>query len=356
VSVPTRLRVQGATAYPLSAASARVRVANYIPFLRDHGIELEHTPTLSVEDYALIVSSASPAQKAAVLARSAARAGRAALGRDDGRLLLVHRLLTLVVTPGIDPPRRLDVYDFDDALLVGSAADSNRRFQWTKQEGRRALTCMRRARLVLAANATLATGARSFTRRVEVVPSCVDPDAQALHEHQDRETHVIGWIGSHTTVDYLRPLLPVLERLNAGGRRAKLIVVGADTGLRNDWIEHRRWSEETQTKDLAEFDIGVMPLPDTPWTRGKSGYKLLQYFAAGVPAVASPVGVNSELLAGGGGMAATSDDDWQQALTELLCDANARRERGQAARSFVEEHYSYQRWAPEIANLLRSLS
>lgn len=323
-----------------------------MPFLRGYGIELEYAPTLSDDDYALIVSSASPRQKVAVLARGAARAARR---REDGTLLLVHRLLTLIPTPGIDPPRQLDVYDFDDALLVGSAANSNRRFQWTKQEGRRALACMRRARLVLAANETLAQDARAFARRVEVVPSCVDAASQPLHEHLDGEPQRIGWIGSHTTVEYLRPLLPIIERLNARGRRATLVVVGADTGLRADWIEHRPWSLDTQGEDLAGFDIGVMPLPDTPWTRGKSGYKLLQYFAAGVPAVASPVGLNSELLADGRGLEATTDAEWERALLELLGDAAGRRERGQEARKHVEDHYSYQRWAPALAELLQSL-
>lgn len=355
MSLPARLRIQGATAYPLSAASARVRVANYVPFLHDHGIDLEHVPTLSDDEYALIVSAASPAQKAAVLARGAARAARAARGRDSGKLLLVHRLLTLIPTPGIDPPGKLDVYDFDDALWVGSAAQSNRRFQWTKQEGRRALACMRRARLVLAANDTLATEARPFAQRVEVVPSCVDPATQPLHDHRDGESYVIGWIGSHTTVEYLRPLLPIIERLNARGYRATLVVVGADTGLRTDWIEHRPWSLDTQARDLADFDVGVMPLPDTPWTRGKSGYKLLQYFAAGVPAVASPIGLNEALLADGRGIRATTDAEWERALVELLGDAAGRRERGQQARQHVEDHYSYQRWAPDLASLLRSL-
>ncbi len=255
----------------------------------------------------------------------------------------------------IDPPRRLDVYDFDDALLVGSAAASNRRFQWTKQEARRARLCMSRARLVLAANATLAAQARQFARRVEVVPSCVDPEAQPIHEHAHDGPCVIGWIGSHTTLPYLSPLLPVIQRLHATGSPVKLVVVGGDTGLRGDWIEHRPWSLETQATDLAEFDIGVMPMPDSPWTRGKSGYKVLQYFAAGVPAIASPVGLNAELLADGSGIPAATEHDWESALLELIPDADARRERGHAARAFVERHYSYQRWAPELAQLLHSV-
>ena len=352
VTASAPLRVQGATAYPVSAASARVRVANFVPFLAEHGVALTHIPTLRDDEYRLLSSPAHPARKATVLARSAIRALRLRHGQS---VLLVHRLLTLTPVPLVDPPSRLDVYDFDDALLVGFAADSNRRFQWTKQEARRAIASMRAARLVLTGNSTLASQAREHSKRVEVIPSCVDPAAQPLHDHGDHETLRIGWIGSHTTVAYLEPLLPVIRRLSEGGAPVTLAVVGGDTGLREPWIEHRPWSAATQAEQLASFDIGVMPLPDTAWTRGKSGYKLLQYFSAGVPAVASPVGVNAEFVSGGRGLAASSAEEWERALTELLSDAGARRERGIAARRFVESEYSYQRWAPELAALLLPL-
>ena len=98
-----------------------------------------------------------------------------------------------------------------------------------------------------------------------------------------------------------------------------------------------------------------MPLPDDEWTRGKCGYKLLQYFAAGVPAVASPVGVNRAIVGEERGMLASSNDDWFKALEMLVRDAQARREMGSNARQFVEAKYSYERWAPELAGMLKSL-
>jgi hypothetical protein len=166
----------------------------------------------------------------------------------------------------------------------------------------------------------------------------------------------VGWIGSHTTVSYLEPVLPVISKLNAAGLRVRLVVVGGDTGVRADWIEHRPWTLAGQAQDLAGFDIGIMPLPDSEWTRGKSGYKLLQYFAAGVPAVASPVGVNRELVSEDRGLLATTEDEWTRALTELISDAERRRVNGAAAREFVVRQFSYQRWAPELARLLRTLA
>lgn len=331
-----------------------MRVANFTPFLEREQVWLDHRPTLTSDEYALLVSGAQPLRKAAVLAHGARRAAR--IVRADDGLLLVHRLLALTPLPGIDPPRRLDVYDIDDALFIGSAADANRNFQWAKQEARRSIACMRRARLVTAANEFLADQARPHATKVEVIPSCVDPESQPLRQHAEAEILTIGWIGSHTTVDYLQPVLPVIARLNEHGKRVVLVVVGGDTGVRAEWIEHRSWSLARQPADLASFDIGIMPLPDTAWARGKAGYKLLQYFSAGVPAVASPVGINSSLIGTERGLLATTAAQWEAALGELMVDTAQRRERGAAGRAFVEHSYSYQRWTPELARLFTSLA
>jgi glycosyltransferase involved in cell wall biosynthesis len=267
----------------------------------------------------------------------------------------VHRLRLLTPVPGLDPPRRLDVYDLDDALFLGFPAEVNRRFQWAKQEARRCIACLRRARLVLAGNSFLAAHARQYARRVEVVPSCVDPQRQPLHSHAAADVVTVGWIGSHTTAAYLQSVLPVLADINSAGIRARLLVVGGDTGSREPWIEHRAWSLESEAELLASFDIGVMPLTDTDWARGKCGYKILQYFAAGVPAIASPVGVTAELIGEDRGLLATTADDWRSALEQLISDVEERGQRGTAARAFAEREYSYHRWAPEVAGLLRSL-
>ncbi|MBA3327551.1 MAG: glycosyltransferase family 4 protein, partial [Solirubrobacterales bacterium] len=247
------------------------------------------------------------------------------------------------------------VYDLDDALFLGSAAAVNRRFAWAKQEARRCVAAMRRARLVIAGNAYLASRAREHARRVEVVPSCVDPERQPARAHADADVLTIGWIGSSSTSPYLESVLPVIARMHERGAGVRLVAVGADLPLRAPWLECRPWSLERQAGDLAGFDVGIMPLPDTDWARGKCGYKVLQYFSAGVPAVASPVGVTRELMGDGRGIPATTPAEWERALTDLARDSVARRERGGFARTFVREHYSYQRWAPELARLLRSV-
>jgi glycosyltransferase involved in cell wall biosynthesis len=348
------LRILGETAYPLSAASGRVRIAAFSPFLRLHGVELAYRPTLSEHEYAVVGSDRAVGRKALALAASATRA--ALWHTTKGEFLLIHRLRCLTPVPCIDPPRFLDAYDIDDALFVGSADPVNRKFQWAKQEAQRSIECLRRTRLAIVGNSFLADHARQYTKRVEVVPSCVDPELQAQHHHGHKAVVTIGWIGSRTTSAYLAMVLPAFAQLNERRTRARLLIVGGDTSLKAKWIEHRPWSLTTQSEDLATFDVGIMPLPDSPWTRGKCGYKILQYFAAGLPVVASPVGVSSEMVGSDRGYLATDVADWYSALERLVEDATERQERGDAARAFVERNYSYARWAPELARMLRSLA
>ncbi|HEY5342752.1 MAG TPA: glycosyltransferase family 4 protein [Solirubrobacteraceae bacterium] len=347
------LRVLAQTAYPLSAPSPRVRIASFVPFLRPHGVTLDVHPTMTDAEYAVISSRASALRKSCVLTAALSRS--LLHRRPEHDLLLVQRLRLLTPVPGLDPPRRVDVYDLDDALFIGSPSAVNRRFQWIKQDTRRCGAYLRRAKLVIAGNSFLAAEANRHARRVEIVPSCVDPARQDLHVHEERDVVVVGWIGSRTTSAYLPTVLPAMERLNRGRLRAKLVLVGADPALKAPWIEHRPWSLAAENGHLASFDIGIMPLPDTEWARGKCGYKVLQYFAAGVPAVASPVGVAPELIGQDRGLLAASSEDWQAALEQLIADVEERRQRGAAARQFVERYYSYQRWAPELASLLRSV-
>ena len=348
------LAVLAQTAYPVNVARARTRVAEFVPFLRPHGVALTYSPTLSQDEYDVLASGGGIPRKAAVLARGAGRAALRASPAHD--LLLVHRLRLLNPLPGIDPPRRLDVYDLDDALFVGFRTGVNRRFRWAKQEARRCVECMRRARLVLAGNAFLADHARQFAPRVEILPTCVDPFRQRLRAHHEQQVVTVGWIGSPTTSPYLRAVLPVFARLNSNHLRARLVAVGADRRITAPWIEHRPWSLDQERDQLAGFDIGIMPQPDDAWARGKCGYKVLQYFAAGVPAVASPVGITPSLIGDDRGLLASSADEWWAALDALIRDSAERRQRGAAGRAFVEQAYSYQRWAPELAGLLQSIA
>jgi glycosyltransferase involved in cell wall biosynthesis len=300
------------------------------------------------------MSSGSPLQKLVIVARCARRVA-SQRPTASGELSMVHRLLSLVPIPGRDPASNVDVYDVDDALFVGSISAGNAAYRFLKRERERCDAYLSRARLVLAGNSYLAGYASRSASRVEVLPSCVDPSTQPVRAHRDVEVLTVGWLGSASTSVYLDAVIGVFESINRGAVRMKLVTVGASPLPSSPWLEQRAWSLATETTMLARFDVGIMPMPDDPWTRGKCGYKLLRYFSAGVPALGSPVGVNRALLAGGSGIAVETPAQWKAGLEEYASDWRVRQQAGASARRFVKAQYSYQRWAPELAAMLRSL-
>ncbi|HUU35287.1 MAG TPA: glycosyltransferase family 4 protein, partial [Vicinamibacterales bacterium] len=188
------------------------------------------------------------------------------------------------------------------------------------------------------------------------VPTCVDTDWFAPAGHRPtRDVVVIGWSGSPSTVGHLRPLLPVLERLAARvGSRVVFRVMGDPTfryeplGLKGE-----AWTPERELALLREMDIGLMPLPDDPWTRGKCGLKGLVSMAMGAASVMSPVGVNTEIVTPGeNGLLPGSDDEWVEVLERLVLDAELRGRLGAAGRRTVVDRYSVQRWAPVLGDVL----
>jgi glycosyltransferase involved in cell wall biosynthesis len=207
---------------------------------------------------------------------------------------------------------------------------------------------LRRVDRVVAGNVTLANWAADHHSDVVVIPSCVDPAAyDTKTDYTVRGSPRIGWIGSWSTERDLLAIAPVLRGLHER-RGARLVLVGSPTGRLDgleDMVERIPWSPTAQRTLLAGFDVGVMPLRDSPYARGKCGYKLLQYLAAGVPSVASPVGVNTEILHRAGMPAPVDGDEWTDALTAVLDAPVAQRAAlGARGRQAVTDHYSFSAW------------
>jgi glycosyltransferase involved in cell wall biosynthesis len=204
---------------------------------------------------------------------------------------------------------------------------------------------MRHASAVVVGNAYLAERARhAGASRVVEIPSVVDITRYVPAAAGQTDPPVIGWIGSPTTVGYLRTIEATLASLCAEGR-ARVRLVGVEPGAER-WsfsCEERRWTEETEVEEINGFDVGVMPLPDDVWERGKCGYKLVQYMACARPVVASPVGANREIVRDSidGYLAATADD-WMRALGALVSDRDLRERFGRAGRARAEERFTVQ--------------
>jgi hypothetical protein len=184
----------------------------------------------------------------------------------------------------------------------------------------------------------------------------VDTEAYAPAATSDAApVPVIGWIGSPSTWRYVRPLLPLLSEI-AGQGRAVVRVIGAGRDALRDrfpGMESLEWSESSEVAEVQKMDIGIMPVPDDKWARGKSGYKLIQYMACGLPVVASPVGVNREIVGqGGNGFLATTAAEWREAIERLLSDPDLRRRMGQSGRSRAVAEYSLAVQAPRLVEVI----
>lgn len=339
--------------YDEAGASSRVRMYQYLPALRSAGIDVEVSPLFD-SDY---VRALYGQQRAwAAIARGYARRLRAQLAAAAFDAVWLEKELLPWLPSAVERLRgdAAVVVDFDDAVF--HRYDMHRSSLVRGMLGGRIDAVMRRADLVTAGNDYLADRALAAgCRWVERLPTVVDltryspPNAVV----QGRPL-VIGWIGSPVTAQYLRPLGPVIARL-----KERMALRAVAVGARADQVvgtefEAVPWTEGTEAGLVAGFDIGIMPLPDEPWERGKCGYKLIQYMACGIPVVASPVGVNTDIVIPGvNGVLADTPDQWFAALTRLAGDPALRARQGAEGRRRVEEWYSLQAQAPRLVAMLQ---
>jgi len=216
---------------------------------------------------------------------------------------------------------------------------------------------MRHAKLVIAGNDYLADRARQVgAAQVEYLPTVIDLNRYNVVPPTENVTFTIGWIGSPVTCHYLHLVQSALQELCIGGSSRLVLVGSGEISLKGVPLEIRSWSEETENKDIQDFDVGIMPLPNNPWERGKCGYKLIQYMASCTPVIASPVGVNQQIIDNGvNGFLASTQSEWIHALETLRVNKSLRESMGKAGRKKVEARYCLQVIAPRLVSLLRSV-
>jgi|TARA_B100000315_G_scaffold255163_1_gene297861 glycosyltransferase involved in cell wall biosynthesis len=248
------------------------------------------------------------------------------------------------------------IVDYDDAVF--HRYDQYRSFLVKKLFGNKIKKIMRGAAVVIAGNQYIADYSKEAgAKLVEIIPTVLD--LGKYHKaHQKRDgCFTIGWIGSPSTSRHLRVTQQALKEVCRNGA-VQIVTIGAQLiDLCNLNASVIPWSEETEVKDLRNFDVGIMPLPDTPWERGKCGFKLIQYMACSLTVIASPVGVNKEIVDHGvNGFLAGSTEEWIKYLDVLKADPDLRQKMGSAGRKKVEERYSLQVTVPKIEKLLKETS
>lgn len=305
-------------AHGLDAVSCRFRIFQYVPYLQRMGMHVE------VADL-----------RGGTLRRW--RLLRAARAYDA---VVIHRaFLNPLDQRWLSRPLARYIFDFDDAIMF---RDSSHPRLASRQRQQRFKRMIASAKTVIAGNRYLAACAAPYNQRVTIIPTTVDLAAYPRRDPDHAREPVIGWIGTRINLMYLRRIVPALTRLSQQRPNVTLKIVSDGVfeapGLT---VINKPWSLADEAQDVMSFSVGIMPLPDDPWTRGKCALKALQYFAACIPVVCSPVGTNLDVVEHGrNGYFAETEEDWVARLEELLRDHQTRRRLGSAGRDLVEREYS----------------
>ena len=351
-----QFHVLGLSLYGPQAASHRVRLSQFKPGLAASGISLQIQSLL--DDAYLRRSFSGRRPSIRCLLDAYGRRLHALRHADRFDLVIVYAEL-LPFLPGWLERLLLDtpfIYDYDDAFYLKYR--SGRLSPLQPLLGAKSDRLMAGAVAVTAGNAGLAAYARRFNSNVTVLPSVVDTvqyrPAEIPQATPSRKPFTVGWIGTPSTAPYLKLLVEPLQQL-ALECSVRLLVVGgpAPTIDGVDVIEEP-WSLEEEVPLIQQFDVGVMPLPDTPWTRGKCAYKLIQCMSCGIPVVASRVGANVDAVPPECGFLAQSTEEWLYSFRLLLADTNLRQQMGLAARLWVEQRYSLRSALPVFSGVIKS--
>ena len=349
------IRVLGLSLYGPQAASHRVRLSQFQPGLAAQGIELQIQSLLD-DDYI---------HRRFVGGRPSLRGLIAAY---DQRLKVLHRSAPadlaivygelLPFLPAFLESHFLNIpyiYDCDDAFYLKYCVG---RLRWLQSLlGAKFDHIMASASAVTAGNDGLAAYARRFNPNAVLLPSVVDTDHYRPADPAPASApFTVGWIGSPSTAPYLQPLVKPLQQL-ACERPVRLLVVGgAAPVISGVQVIERPWSLEDEVPLIQQFSVGVMPLPDSEWARGKCAYKLIQCMACSIPVIASPIGANVQAVPPSCGMLAGSSSEWLAALRQLAADAELRQRMGAAARSWVEESFSLRSALPVLTSVIRRVA
>jgi glycosyltransferase involved in cell wall biosynthesis len=346
---------------PEEGAGCRFRVAQYIPYLEAVGFDVTVSSFYTPEFFRFVYQPGHHARKAFSFVRLAVRRMFVLLDLHRYDLVLLYReaipfgpplVESMIAGRGIPI-----VYDFDDAIFLPNVSEANRAFAFLKQPGRVA-RILRQSTHVIAGNEFLADFARRHNSAVTVIPTTVDTRrfVPRAPDRTVRPRPVVGWIGSPTTFRYLEGLADILRRVardhpfvlkvSGAGRRVEL--EGLD-------VEDVPWSLADEVRLFNSCDIGVYPLTDDDWARGKCGFKAIQCMACGVPVVASTIGVNREIIQDGvNGFLASTPDEWVEKLGRLISDPALRARMAHAGRQTIEARYSLHVTAPQLAAVLAS--
>jgi glycosyltransferase involved in cell wall biosynthesis len=357
------MKVLALASYPVEAAATRYRLQQFVEPLAGRGVTLEIHPFLNSHQFKILYRrNALPATAIGLIKSAVMRIADLVIARKADVILIQREsmlfgppIIERLIARGLKRPM---VLDLDDATYV--AYDSPTygalgKLKWFSKTD----DLIRWASLVTCGNRSIAEYAASKGAKARVIPTVVDTEVFCpIQGDGDRESLVLGWIGTHSTFPYLESIFPVLSRLGEE-HQFSLKVVGAgreDIALPHVRVETLPWKLDREVHDFQSIDIGLYPI-DTSlygnWAQGKSGFKAVQYMAVGVPYVATPVGGSAEIgEAGKTHLFASTNEEWYRNLKLLITDARLRKEMGAAGRQHAIEHYALEDQADKLVAAL----
>ncbi len=338
----------------------RYRLEQWEPLLQERGVEITYEPFESEELHATVYKPGLLGKKLKLVGQSIGRRASLLKRIKNFDVVYIFREAALLGPPVFERLIHQHgvpiVFDFDDAIFVSYKSPSNGYLSYLKFAGKAKTTC-RLAAHVMVGNPYLAEFARQVNDNVTIIPTTIDTNNyKPVQAKQRNEPLVIGWTGSYSTVQHLDTLRGAIKKLSESDS-FRLRVIGTPSyKIEGVETESMQWCAATELEDLGEIDIGMMPLPDDNWSKGKCGLKALQFMALGIPTICSPVGVNTDIIQDNeNGLIADSDDEWVEKLRRLLRSRDLRERLGRAGRQTVEERYSGVTQAPRVYEVLRSV-
>jgi glycosyltransferase involved in cell wall biosynthesis len=347
------LNILGFALYGSIAASHRVRLGQYQKGLLAEGINL-HVQSVLGNDYLQTRFQSGRRPYRSILNAGLERL-RLLIGYRRFDAAIVHCELFPLVPGWLERAalRIPYIYDFDDAFYLRYQGGNLRPLRFLL--GGKFDNVIRGAAAVTAGNTNLATYACALNSNVTVLPSVVDTSHYLSTRQKQNSVFTVGWIGSPSTAKYLHNLVAPLQILGRN-RRLRLVVIGGKAPhVENVEVLEIPWSADSEVDLINTFDVGLMPLPNNEWARGKCAFKLVQYMACGVPVVASRVGANIELVTAECGFLAETDEQWVEALRQLGDKPLMRSRMGASSRKRVEDAYSLESNLPLMANVIHKV-
>lgn len=354
--------------------SQRYRFEQYLNFFKSEGFDWELSVIITEKDDRVFYGAGNHFKKARILLKSLFIRWKDLRRAKNFDLIFIQREALLIGSSWFEKQfykKNKVVFDFDDSIWLLDTSPENKKFEFLKDPDK-TKNNIRHSHAVIAGNAFLADYARQFNKNVFIIPTTIDTDfhkpvvpslrtpvkQSPRNEAEHDEKIVIGWSGSISTIKHFERAIPALKKIQEkypGKTEVHVIGQGhyAHPGLD---IVSKHWSSDSEVQNLQAFDIGIMPLPDDEWVKGKCGLKGLSYMACGVATVMSPVGVNPDIIEHGkNGLLADTEDDWFGALCYLIENPALRTELGLAGRQTVVENYSVEANKHKYLGVLKSL-